>query len=132
MALSQNSTGWKPHTEYRASRYATVVWVSEPETQASQERLPNERDVAFVVGFLKHRLEIEGERQLSTEVSYLVLVLARPPGEADAFEITQDGPAVEFGYGVYPSAPESWPSTTLRELLHAAIAGVGLREKPGR
>ena len=124
MVSSRSSGGWRARSMYRDKPYAVFAFVSDPVVQRSQPPLPSEQDAAFVVRFLRRCLESESEVDLSSEASFLQLVFRREPSELDELKVCKHGPIAEFGFGLYPAAPESWPVLTLRQLMAAAISAL--------
>jgi hypothetical protein len=71
--------------------------------------------------FLTTKLHSAESAELSSDASFLYLVLSREPLAADQDAIGSTGPLVEYGFGEFPAAPEEWSSCSLGHLLARAV-----------
>ena len=121
---SMLGANWSPPCRQPSWR-GLFVAVSLPSSLSTLLELPLSADRRMVRSWLAAWFEVwlaeASEANRSQPASFLYLVLCQVPQSGDRYGVTQDGPAVEFGFGTYPHAPEEWVERPVEELVAKVI-----------
>ncbi|MCA9592758.1 MAG: hypothetical protein KC776_05590 [Myxococcales bacterium] len=124
---TRRTSSWKPRIAHRGPRYAVFAFATEPHVRGTWSTRVTGSDAAFVAAFLNRQLQLLKESELTSDASFLYVVLRSAAQHDDELAVTQDGPVAELGYGRSPRAPDIWPLLEVRELMALAVAA--LREE---
>lgn len=117
------SGGWKPPWRYDEEPHAALVVRSSPGRPVVSWAPPGRtQEREFVARFLETRGERLDESELSSDATFLYVVVRRAPrANDDRDTIGPDTPVAEFGYGGPPASPDEWPLVKLETLIQASV-----------
>lgn len=125
MVTSHSHNQWRPRWATACEPHVAVVYTTEGKAGVTALQSHGENTSQFVARFLERKLACSSEADLGSDVSFVYVLLNREPTQFDSLEVEPGGVLIEYGFGVFPVAPEEWPEVPLRDLLNEALSWLG-------
>jgi hypothetical protein len=119
--MSYSREQWRPRWATPSEPHIALVYTTEGKAEVTALQSYGENTCQFVARFLEQRLACGSEADLESDVSFVYVLLNREPAQFDSLEVEPGGVLIEYGFGVFPAAPEEWPEVPLRDLLNETL-----------